>query len=158
MLIQQNIKEDNLITKAEYDALFSSDTKQGDVKNLIGKVENRIHFVISNICKDFEWWDWIRGGDFFSSVEEGDDFISLDGDYGLPEHLSNVCNWFDVEWLFKPCLDEIRQNEEKFQLKKILAKEKAKKKRAELKTKKMQMQEVIKAKLTKEELKFIKFK
>jgi|688.fasta_scaffold362619_2 hypothetical protein len=52
MFIQQNIKEDNLITKAEYDALFSSDTKQGEVKNLIGKVENRIHFVISNICHE----------------------------------------------------------------------------------------------------------
>lgn len=158
MFIQQNIKEDNFITKAEYDALFSSDTKQGEVKNLIGKIENRIHFVISNICKDFEWWDWVREGDFFSSVGEGEDFISLDGDYVLPEHLSNVYNWFDVEWLFKPCLDEIRQNEEKFQLEKIRAKEKAKKKRAELKNKKMQMQEVIKAKLTKEELKFIKFK
>lgn len=135
------------------------------------KIANRVSYIIRTIAKIFggkiEWWDWKNGGGevnghFEFSMLNGKEF-QLDGSKkgGEMDWVSTLkegeweFTWlaFPTRFIWEDFEDEVRNGIEKFKESERINAEKEKLRKQEKLSKKQQLLESAKSKLTKEELK-----
>jgi len=147
------------ITKEEFDALFLDDISKKKYDDIINRIEERVDEVWKNILKlqgkKLNWYDYDTGSFDPVSCKEN---ITFDGewsgrDYDVPydDYIPTNFLWEDYE---KEVLKDIQSYKDNKKIKEL----EAVSKRLELKERRKVMIVSIKSKLTKEELRFIKFK
>lgn len=160
------------ITKEEFYSLYSEDISKKSYDNIIIKINHRVDEVWRDILNiqgiKLDWYDYDNGGgrdndgdpingNFVPELYEED--IGFTGewsgnvDYDKPynNYIPTKFLWEDYE---EKVLEDIKSYKENKERKKI----ENTAKRLELKERRKVMIESIKSKLTKEELRFIKFK
>ena len=155
-----------MITEEQFDRLYDEGITVRERKEILSLVDERFSYLISGLLsiknKNTGWFDYANyadGNDGHFDKEEYCEYITFDGErlnmkepyrYEIP-----------TRWLWTPdeeVLEEYNREIREYKNEQLAKKEKSKKAREELKIKKAEMKQIIKAKLTKEELKFIKFK
>ena len=156
------------ITKEEFDSLYSDDITKKQYNYIISKIDKRfgeiVYFMAGNKRKNHHWFDYSNGDSraeidgYFDPIDYKE-YISIN-DYfpSLPEPYYSLDYSIPTRWLYEDFEEEFTREVEECKVKVEEKKKKAKEKREALKIKKTEMKEQIKAKLTPEELKFIKFK
>ena len=109
----------------------------------------------SIVIGKLRWYDY-NDGHFEPSDYKITDVIYFEGEYTIPEPYAD--SGIPIRWLWEDFEVEFKHEVEKYKLQKIKDKETNKKCRETIKVKKAEMKVIIQSKLTKEELKFIKFK
>lgn len=152
------------LLKEQYMALYDKNISKGRYDNIIQMVENRFDYIMKTICTKIDWYDYDNGWEETSGHFEPNDYhynedsyINFHGQYKMPPPYSN-CPDIPIKWLWEDFEDEFKKEIEDYKQSEIIRRESAKQKRAEVKIKKASMKEIIQSKLTKEELKYIKFK
>lgn len=166
----------NVIPKERVDSLFNTKViTKAEYDEIIENISDRVHHIWSNLCKmngrQIEWYAFsndiedhngngITGGHF--DPYEHKDWIELIGDFDRIKAEEYIYNdGFPTKYLWTQddkWKAEVIENYEYSINKAKLDKEAKKNGRLNLKNKKEEMKNIIKSKLTKEELKFIKFK
>ena len=165
----------NPIPKETIDRLYDLNIPKREYDKIISEIGDRTRYIWKEICslskRKMHWWafsndvelrsgDGSTGGEF--DPEEYKDFIRIIGDideicdgyYAYDNEFPTYFLWMEDEEWQKEVLENIKESANKIKLEK----EKNKRKREERKRKQAEMMVVIKNKLTKEELKYIKFK
>ena len=154
------------ITKEEYYKLFTPDITKLRYDEIINKIDKRfaeIVLVIAKIDRLRGWFDY--GNCDYDSEESGGWFdpekykFNIDvGGRGvkMPKPFDN-CS-FPTRWLWEDFEDEFKQAVYDAKMQDKQKKSEAAAAREDLKNRKAKMKEIITAKLTKEELKYITFK
>jgi hypothetical protein len=169
------LKSDTKISKEEYYSIFSDDITKKNYNSLVSKITDRCNFIIRKIAEvqdiKVNWWDFdnypsnVDDGNGHFDAKKNDKFITFDGDFDDSKIESDAVFLtdlqFPVEFIWMDDEDITKEVKSKFEKnKKELEEKKAKiKERTEaLKKTKKEMIDKIKSKLTKEEIRFIKFK
>ena len=159
------------ITKEEFDSLFSDDISKKKYDDIIHRIGKRVDEVWRNILKlqgkKLDWYDYDNGGgrdnngdpiygNFYPEMyKETITFTGewSGGDYDLPynDYIPTNFLWEDYEEKVLKDIKSYKENKERKKIENTA-------KRLELKERRKVMIESIKSKLTKEELRFIKFK
>jgi len=154
------------ITKFEFDCLYHEDIYKREFDIIISKVNDRFIEICRTIITMHNLnrgWFAYGNVDYHKDGSEGEfdideykEYISIGGEYiNIPEPF---CNEIPTRWLWEDFEEEFKKEVEDFKNKKELKKQTTKSKRVELKERKSIFKEIIKLKLTKEELKYIIFK
>jgi hypothetical protein len=163
-----------MITKQEFDSLYSNAITKQEYDKIINKIDYRFDEIVLLINPDIKergrWFvygncDYDSENDCgYFNIQDFKNEINIGGECSFPEPYSFTHNgqgYIPTRWLWTnndEILLEFNSEVEKAKLDKINQKERLKKQREILKEKKQQMKAVILSKLTKEELKYIKFK
>lgn len=152
------------ITKEEFYKLYSEDITKKEYDTIISKIDIRFNEICVAIIpkRDRMWFDYSNcdygsddSGGYFDP-QEYNEFISIGGGFAdLPEPYGDG---FPTRWLYEDFEDEFKSKVAEHKEKEAQAKLKAKNQQEELKARKAEMKKIIGSKLTKEELKYIKFK
>jgi hypothetical protein len=163
-----------MITKQQFDSLYSDKITKKEYDKIISEIDYRFDEIVllinPNIKKNGGWF--VYGNfDYESEQDEGyfdiwdfENKINIGGECSFPEPYyfsSQGQGYIPTRWLWTnndEILLEFNSEVEKAKLDKLNKKEALKKQREILKEKKKQVKEIILSKLTKEELKYIKFK
>lgn len=158
------------ITKEQFDKLQSENISKKEYDEIIRLIDDRFGEVVSLVNKNLVWF--VYGNyDYNSADDEGwfdpkgfSEHISIGGEGNFPEpfcysdqgfgFIYTRWLWTDDDVILKEYAAEVAEAKREREAAKSLAKQK----REELKARKAAMKEIIKSKLTKEELKYIKFK
>ena len=152
------------ITKEDYLKLGDDSISKKEYATIIGNIDNRFDEIMEFIAiGKIHWYDY-SNGDSHAEIDghfEPDnygvrDYIGFEGDYTIPEPYAD--EGIPIRWLWEDFETEFKNEVENYKLQKIKDKETNKKRRETIKAKKSEMKLIIQSKLTKEELKFIKFK
>lgn len=164
------------ITKEQFDKLYSKDVSKKEYDNIISKIDERFAEICNKILlkNPRRWYDYANcdynseNSNGYFDPEEYKLEIAIGGEYAsLPEPFysypyedknSYLENCFPTRWLWEDFEKEFKTQVKKYKLEILKEKEMAKNKRLELKNKKSEFKKIIQSKLTKEELKYIKFK
>jgi hypothetical protein len=153
------------ITKKEFDSLYSDNITKKEFDRIISKIDNRFSEIVLTLKPSLRTKGWFDYENCNYDSEESGGYFDLDwckevievgGEYSeLPEPFS--CG-FPTRWLWEDF--EVEFAKEVAGHKKALELSKTKKKQTaeKLKIKKAKLRKSIERKLTKEELKVIKFK
>jgi hypothetical protein len=152
------------ITKEDYLKLADDSISKREYDTIIGNIDNRFDEIMKFIAiGKIHWYDYSNGdshaeidGHFVPNNYGIRDYIGFEGDYTIPEPYAD--SGIPIRWLWEDFEVEFKHEVEKYKSQKIKDKETNKVKRETIKTKKANMKLIIRSKLTKEELKFIKFK
>ena len=154
------------ITKAEFDKLYTDDISKKEYDAIISKIDERFQEICEVILPEkYAWYDY--GNCEYDTEESGGCFdiheykstISIGGDDAfLPEPYLGDGNCFPTRWLWEDFEDEFKTEVENSKLNRLKLKEAAKVKKQNLKNEMAKFKQLIKSKLTKEELKYISFK
>lgn len=152
------------LTKEEYFSLWSDDISKKQYDIIISKINDRFYYIMKTICIELNWWDfdngWEEGSGFFEPCDyykNSNTYITFRGNYRLPQPYSSCPN-IPIRWLWEDFEESFKKEVEEYKIKKEQDKIKAKEKRELAKINKENMRGIISSKLTKEELKYIKFK
>ena len=154
------------ITKREFDSLYSDDITKKEYDRIIDKIDSRFSEIVLTLKPDLRkkgWYDY--GNCSYDSEESGGYFdtqwykdeIEIGGEYAyLPDPYGE---YIPTRWLWEDGFEvefskEVAGHKKALELKKKKAKETAQKRKLE----KVKLRKSIEKKLTKEELKIIKFK
>ena len=164
----------NKLSKDEYLKLYSDDTPKKEYDRIITKIDERFGEVVLLIHPTItSGRGWFVYGNYnynderdegFFDPQEYENEISIGGECEFPEPycFTNEGNgYIPTKWLWadnKEILKEFSQEIKKCKNEKLKEKKLAQQKRADLKERKSQFKQIIQSKLTKEELKYIKFK
>ncbi len=151
------------ILKEQFDRLTSDDITKKDYDTLVKDIHSRVNEIVMFMCnKNFDWYDFSNEGGTESSPGWFDpvwykDFVEITGHIKFPPPYDNPLG-FPTRWIWEDFEEEFKRDVDGYVdvVKERRAAEKAK--REARKAEKAKMIEVIKSKLSKEELKFIKFK
>ncbi len=154
------------LTLEEYQSLSSPTISHKAYDEIISRIDDRFDYIIRYIGK-VDWWDYINGHgekngyfepEFYHDETGSYDnlYIELDGKFTLPPPYD--CPEIPIRWLWEDFEEEFKTVVEAEKAHILKKKEDGKNKRAILKVRKAEMKEIISKKLTKEEMKFIKFK
>lgn len=153
-----------MITKEQFDRLYDENItvkEQKDILTLIDKRFSDLFIIVLKVKGDGAWFDYSNGyGEVDGEFDPKRYQTSIDFDGGNLKIKEPYEYEIPTRWLWTPdaeVIEEYNRETQKYKNEELAKKEKAKQKREELKIKKAEMKEIIKAKLTKEELKFIKF-
>ncbi len=157
------------ITKEEFENLFSDGISKRDYDYIISKINIRFSEILDKMIINRNPLSWQDYGNCTYNDEESNghfdpheykEYIQVGGHYTyLPEpYKSNFDNSFPTRWLWEDFEKELEKEIEIHKQNKFAKKMKDKSRREELKIKKIEFTEIIKSKLTQEELKYIKFK
>ena len=159
------------LTKEEFDSLYSDDITKKRYDKIIEKIDERFAEIVNCMSnsKTNRWFDY--DNDDYEYDHNADPYFDPEGykewigvqqtsSKSLPEpydtEYGGPC--FPTRWLYEDFIVEFLLKVRDYKIKQEEKKAKAKKAREALKVKKAEMKIQIKAKLTNEELKFIKFK
>jgi hypothetical protein len=152
------------ITKEEYLSLYDENITKKAYDAILDKINKRFYEIVKHISIKFVWFDYDNEGgkDGPSGYFEPDrykenDYINFVGEYSLIKPY-DYCDGIPIRWLWEDYEEEFNSEVLKFKDSELKKREQEKQKREEQKNKKLQMREIIKSKLTKEELRFIEFK
>lgn len=148
------------ITKEQYLKLYDPNTPHGEWSIIIQLINERFDEIIKSISTKFRWWDYDNctnsGEGFFEPKHyKTDDYIVFDGDYLIPVPFDEG---FPIRWLWEDFKEEFDKKVEAEKIRIQSEKERNKFNRSALKLKKQEMKKIIVSKLSKDELKYIKFK
>ncbi len=158
------------IDKKEFDFLFSDEISKKKYDEIISKIENRTNYIVRKFSTKCEWWDFDNLG--YESEKAGyfnpesyKEYIGYSGELSVPslfeyceEFPTNNCPEFPTRWLWEDFEKEIEDKMSRAAGKKEEIKNRQKQKRLDRKQKLISLKESITSKLSKEELKAIKFK
>jgi len=154
----------NKLTLEEYQSLYSDKITKGEYDRIIDKIDKRFLYIMETICTRLNWYDYDNGwketnGHFEPNKYHANrnSYINFDGEYTLPPPY-NTCPDIPIKWLWEDFEENFKKEVSDFKTQKEHEKIKLKNQRIELKAKKVAMKRLIQSKLSKEELKFIKFK
>ena len=152
------------LTEEEYDSLYSYGMSKQTFDERIKKINKRFEYIMKTVCKKLVWFDYDNGWEnqdgFFQPNKYNkihNSYITFAGEYKIPPPYDScpeipICwLWQDFEEEFKK---EVEDEKKKREAEKLLKVEKNKK----IKEQKTTLKQSILSKLTKEELKIIKFK
>lgn len=157
-----------VITKEQFNKLDTEDITKKEYDEILSLITTRVDEVWRAILKaqnrKLDWYDFQNGG----TEETGPGYfdprwyreaIPLVGCWtGWMEGENPFCEEFPTRFLWEEnFLDEVKEETEKYKKEEEDKKAKAELKRAETKKRKAKIRKQIEAKLTKEELKYIKF-
>lgn len=152
------------LTKSEYLSLWGEKISKKEYDQILVKINERFQYIMKTICTKLSWWDYDNGWEetsvYFQPNKyhaDEDSYINFDGEYTMPSSY-NSCPDIPIKWLWTDFEEEFKKEVEDEKVRRVQEKEKLKEKRADAKIKKHTIKEIILSKLTKEELKFIKFK
>lgn len=161
-----------MITQEQVQKLATEDITVKEQRQLLSDIDDRVRHILHNVLKilggNRAWYSYDNefdgdGGNFnYAEYKDDIGFVGrtsikppFGGDsFGEEFYIPTRWLWSSDEDIIK----EYTEETEKVIAEEKLKKEQAKIKRDELKVRKAKMKEIITAKLTKEELKFIKFK
>lgn len=156
-------EKNSKITEAEYDSLRSGELtmKQGNI--LLEIISTRFTYIMKTICSKVEWYDYDNGyketdGSFEVHRYAKDDEIFFEGEFTFKHpRMKHGFDGIPIKWLWQDFEEEFERSIEvaKREEQDRLAKEQAQ--REHLKSTKVEMKKIIQGKLTKEELRYIKF-
>lgn len=156
------------IDKQIFDSLFDENTPVGKYKTNLNLCDRRVVEVVLLVFKDItkgaNWFDFDNrsedeDGEF--DPEEYEEEIRFCGQFPDYEPYGSGEIYIPTRWLWtddEEIIAEYNRNVEKYRQEEIARKVKEKAKRDDKKKIKLEMQEIIKSKLSKEELKYITFK
>ena len=153
------------ISKADFDRLTSDSITKKEYDKLVESIHSRVHEIVEFMCKGHKlnWYDFSNEGGKEGSPGWFDpnwykEEIELTGDFEMPDPYGEYPPGFPTRWIYEDFEDEFKKTVDGYVdlVKKQKAEEKAK--REAKKVKKEEMISIIKSKLSKEELKYIKFK
>lgn len=164
-----------MITKEDFDKLYSDDISKKEYDRIISLIEGRVQEIVRlifpQIYKGRNWWDYSNcyysdeGSNGYFDPEEYKEEISIGGENSFPEPYNEPPTdgngSFPTRWLWTDNEDikkEFNSEIQKIKQADLKEKQDAKQKREEAKIRKAKFKEIIKSKLTKEELKYINFK
>lgn len=150
------------IPKEQFDRLTSDSITKKEYDKLLGNISSRVHEIVMFMCNGkYSWYDFANEDEegkpgWFDPVWYKDE-IELTGVFTFPPPYFDP-PYFPTRWIYEDFEDEFKRTVEGNAevVKKQKAEEKAK--REAKKVKKLEMISLIKSKLSKEELKYIKFK
>lgn len=152
------------ISLEDYESLYDPEITKSNYDAIIGKIENRFGYIMKTICTKLSWFDydngWENNNGYFNPNEYHsgpDSYITFQGDYKLPPPY-NTCPDIPIRWLWEDFEEEFRKEVNEFKEKESRRKQEMREKRIAAKEKRASIKSIIQSKLTKEELKFIKFK
>lgn len=158
------MKETHKLSKEEYYKLWDDSISKREYDSILVKIDYRFNYIMKTICTKLDWYDYDNGwegrsGHFEPNTyyKDEDSYIIFDGEYSLPPPYDS-CPDIPIRWLWEDFEEEFKREAEEEKKKILDKKNKAKAARLDFKLKKESMREIIKNKLTKEELKFVKFK
>jgi hypothetical protein len=158
------------ITELEFNKLYDENISKKEYDSLIGKIRNRINEILITLIPSLKkrgWWDYgncdcdsEKSNGYFDAHLYRENIEIAGENCRLPlSAFYNCDNSFPTRWLWEDTFKEESDNEMKLaQEKKAAEKQAAKQKREAKKEQRAIMKEIIKQKLTKEELKFVVFK
>lgn len=157
------------ITKQEFDKLYDNNISKKEYDSIIDKIDDRVsdivHIMVPNATKGNNWYaygnvdyyDENSGGEF--DPTEYKKYIEIGRSCSLPgPYDDEYDNYFPTRWLWEDFEEEFKKETSQYNSNQEKEKDRKKKQREELKLKKEQFKSIIQSKLTKEELKYIKFK
>jgi hypothetical protein len=148
------------ITEAEFNKLYDANVSKREYDEIVSRIDERFYEIMATICPSLKRTGWVDYGNCnYDADDSGGWFdpdyykeeIEVGGQFTLPEPYNCGCS-FPTRWLWE---DNFKSE---FDAEVEACKQEKEKKKETLKSKKAEMRKVIEAKLTKEELKFIKFK
>lgn len=164
------------ITKEQFNRIYSKNVSKRDFDNIISKIDERFAEICGLILlkNPKRWFDYANctydseNSNGYFDPEEYKLEIPIGGEYAnLPEPFQSYpdedrdsCleNCFPTRWLWEDFEEEFKTRVDKYKLKILKDKEVAKNKRQELKNRKLEAKGAIRSKLSKEELKYVKFR
>ena len=154
-----------MITEEQFNKLYDENVTVKEQKEILSLIDKRFSYLMMDLLEirgRGGWFDYSNGygeSDGYFNQYEYKEHITFDGD----NLKTNEPFGYDIptRWLWTPdaeVLEEYNREVQEYKNEQLAKKEKAKKTREELKIKKSERKQIINAKLTKEELKFISFK
>jgi hypothetical protein len=151
------------ITKEEFDKLYSDDITKKEYNGTINKINDRFLEIITTLVPDIKGWFDYGNCSYDSDISDGrfdinayKETIYLGGEgYELPEPF---IDYIPTKWLWEDFKSEFKKEVADYKEKIKIQKERAKKTAQARKEKRKILKVSIRKKLTKEELKVIKFK
>jgi hypothetical protein len=159
------------ITKEEFDSLFSDDISKKKYDDIIHRIDVRVKEVWKNILKlqgrKLDWYDYDNGcgrdnnGDpidgSFDPISYKEN-ITFSGEWSGRDYDMPYNDYIPTNFLWEDYEEKVLKDIQAYKDNEIAEKIKVAAKRLELKEHRKAIIESIKSKLTKEELRFIKFK
>ena len=152
------------ITKEEFEKLYDENISKKEYDSIINKIDERFGEIVKHIAKKHPnmWYDY-GNCDYYSEdsggyfdPEDYNEFIEVGGEWvNIPEPYNDS---FPTSWLWEDFEEEFETEVKSYKEKKIKKKEAEKTKKQAKKAEKEKLIVQIKSKLSKEELKVIKFK
>jgi hypothetical protein len=179
MIRVNDIEGDRMSKPILPDAIIQAKEAQQHANKLSGEIVERIDYIVKTIWKAFHtrlatwYFDGAEEGgmgDLWGAYNEHDiHFVAEDkGTYGRnysSHHFMildrkgseyNLCDNFPTRWLFENFEDEIETGKERYKAAEVAAKERAKLKREQKKTREASLAEAAKAKLSPQEIAALK--
>lgn len=155
------MKETFKITLEEFRELYDENTSKRRYKEIKAAIDSRFNYIVRKISTKFEWWDYQSydsdaNGFFNEETFNEIDEISFDGDFFVPAPYDS--SRIPIRWLWEDFEQEFKTEVENFKKEKERVRLKNKTLREQRKLLKESFKKTISQKLTKEELKYIKFK
>ncbi len=151
------------LTKETYNSLWDDNITKAKYNAIINIIDSRFDYIMKTICTKLDWYDYDNGweetdGHFTvnSYHKNPESQIHFDGQYTIPTPYE-YCE-IPIKWLWEDFEEEFRKDVENYKTQKANKRLQDKVAREDRKQKKLNMKEQIRAKLSKEELKYIKFK
>lgn len=162
------------IAKEDFDKLYSDDISKKEYDRIIYLINERFFDIIILLFPKIQ-----EGGDWFDYANCDYEAEDSDGQFDIDKYKSEICiggccdfpepycctdegnGYIPTRWLWtddNEIKKEFNKEVEKAKQEKLNKKQSDKQKREELKVRKVKFREIIKTKLTKEELKYIDFK
>lgn len=154
------MKNKKKITKEEFDNLYSDTISKKDYDYIDAKIDMRFAEIISGIRTNNGWFDYSNEGGKYGpggtfDKEDYKENIRFTGEAKVPFPYSDD---IPTRWLWEDFEEEFRREVEKDKEREQDKKEKTKIQRQARKQKLLELQESIKNKLTKDELRAVSFK
>jgi len=153
------------ITKEQFDKLYDTDISKREYDNIIGQIDSRFYEIVTSLVgkKNKQWFDYgncdydSEDSNGYFDPEEYREYITVGGENC---RLSDPYrDGFPTRWLWEESFKlEFDRDVLIHETELEIEKNKEKSKREELKIRKLKFREVITAKLSKEELRYIQFK
>jgi hypothetical protein len=151
------------ITKEQFDKLYTPDITKKEYDEIIALIDKRFEEICAKFMRGRNRNSWCSYDNVNDEFQSGvfdptryKEYIRLEGQYfNLPPGYDNE---FPTRWLWEDFEEELEREIKEFQAQEAIEKENAKAQKIERKKEVILLKQSIKAKLTKEEWKIIKFK
>lgn len=154
------------MTKEQFDKLYSPDVTKREYDEIIEVIDQRVDEIVKVMVPDLRkkggWYDYDNldyddeGHRGHFDINKYKEIVYLNGQINFPEPYFE--NAFPTRWLWEDFESEFRAEVEKDKTQKATEKERKQHAAQKAEEKRFQMTAQIRAKLSKEELKYIKFK
>ena len=157
----------NKITEKEFESLYNSNCTKQNYDKIISKIDDRFYEIVTTLVPSVKKKGWVDYGNCNYESEDSNGYfdpkeykeeIYVGGEYCFLPEPYGCDNSFPTRWLWEDFEKEFKSSVERFNREETDEKELKKLKREKRKELKLKFRKIIESKLTKEELKYVKFK